>query len=91
MKKATFVCAWTERGYRVLLYKYRDHTYTVQDFGQLGFSLASQHRQEQTFIDSLIEKEELSKNHQTTDAMDDFDFFFDYVNGKVDADGNTIK
>lgn len=82
MKKAEFVCAWNERGKgRVLQYRYRDHLYTVQDLGWTGFSLASQHRSEQTYIDSLIEKEERAKDHlQTTDAWDDFDYFWKYVN-----------
>lgn len=92
MKKAEFVCAWNEKGKgRVLQYKYRDHLYTVQDMGWLGFSLAVQHRESQTFIDSIIEKEERAKENQPThDAMEDFDFFLDYVNGKIDADGNPV-
>lgn len=85
MKKAEFVCAWNEKGKgRILQYRYRDHLYTVQDLGWTGFSLANQHRQEQTYIDSLIEQEERAKaqkgKKEIPDAWEDFDFFWNYIN-----------
>ena len=64
MLKAKFIAAWSDRGYKTLEYLYRGYSYTVQDFGMLGFSLASQHRQEQNRIDRIIEQEELAKTHQ---------------------------
>ena len=91
--KATFKQSWYERNgkyqLKVLEYEYRGYKYCVY-IGDTQDTLYEQHRMQQTYIDSQIEIEERSKNNVTTDAREDFDFFFDYINGKVDADGNKI-
>lgn len=92
-KKATFKESWYEKNgiyqLKCLVYEYRGKTYIVY-MGDTQDTLAEQHKMQQTYIDSQIEIEERSKNNVTTDAREDFDFFFDYLNGKVDADGNLI-
>lgn len=93
MKKATFKESWYENNgkyqLKCLVYEYRGKTYSVY-MGDTQDTLAEQHRMQQTAIDRQIEIEERSKNNVTDDAHEAFDFFLDYVNGKVDADGNII-
>jgi hypothetical protein len=93
MKKATFKESWYEKNgkyqLKCLVYEYRDKEYCVY-MGDTQDTLAEQHRMQQTYIDSQIEIEERSKNNVTTDAMGGFIFFWDYVNGRVDEDGNII-
>lgn len=89
--KATFKESYYNKNGRFqlkcLVYNYRGKTYEVF-IGDTQDTLAEQHRMQQAYIDSQIDIEEKSKNNITTDAIDDFNFFFDYVNNKVDAEGN---
>ena len=90
---ARFKESWYEKNgkyqLKCLVYEYRGKTYCVY-MGDTQDTLAEQHRMQQNAIDSQISIEERSKNNVTTDAIDDFDFFFDYISGKVDADGNRF-
>lgn len=89
--RATFKESWYEKNgkyqLKCLVYEYRGKTYCVY-MGDTQDTLYEQHKMQQTYIDSQIEIEERSKNNTTTDAWEDFDFFMDYVNDEVDADGN---
>jgi hypothetical protein len=94
MKKAEFVKAYVGKGdkYKSLVYKYRGYEYTIYDYGFAGLvpygnTLAEQHRNEQTRIDDIIWHEE-HPNNNGSDAMEDFAFFWAYVNDEIDEDGN---
>lgn len=96
MKKAEFVEAYIGRGdkYKSLVYKYRGYEYTIYDYGFAGLvpygnTLKEQHQKEQSRIDDIIWHEE-HKKESGSDAMEDFAFFMDYVDGKIDEDGNRI-
>ena len=91
--KATFKESYyTKNGkfqLKCLVYEYRGQTYEVF-IGDTQDTLYEQHKMQQAYIDSQIEIEEHSKNHKTTDAVSDFDFFWDYVNDKIDCNGNRV-
>lgn len=79
-----------------IVYEYRGERYTVCHYRHCeipyGETLREQHERYQLDIDHMIEQRSKTGNRDAMagDAMADFQFFMDYVDGKIDEDGNPI-